>query len=218
MRWMEIGFANDTVTGLDGKLQSMVNNPWVGVMTSGQGDIAFVNFVHQFEDVPAPFSFGGDAVVQPGKYNWFSIEPYIQTSLGRPLQLEADIYCCDFYDGHIFNSFVQLNWRPNGTFEIIPRYTVALIDLPSGSVDIHVFQLTANVNFTPDMQLSAQAQYDNQSQNFGLAIRYRWEFEPGNQIFIALGESSIINGPFWSPHYTSQVSAAAIRLGYDLRY
>jgi hypothetical protein len=156
--------------------------------------------------------------VQPGKYNWFSLEPYIETSLGRPLAMVLDIYCCNFYDGHIFNMFLQFNWRPNGTFEIIPRYTVALIDLPSGSVDIHVGQLTANVNFTPDMQLSAQAQYDNLSKNFGLSVRYRWEFEAGNQVFVALGESAIIDGQFWKPRYESQVSQAAMRLGYTLRY
>jgi hypothetical protein len=218
MRWLEIGMANDTVTDLGDELESMDTVPWIGVMTSDQGDLGFLNFHFQYENVPAPFSFGGNAVVPAGKYHWFAVEPYLQTSLGRPIQLEMSIYCCDFYNGKILNADFILNWRPNGTFEIIPRYTVALIDLPSGSVNIHVVSLRANVNFTPDMQLSAQAQYDNQSQNFGLSLRYRWEYEPGNQLFAAIGESSMIDGKFWKPHYESITSQASIRIGHTLLY
>lgn len=216
MRWLEVGFANDTVTGLDGDLQSVDAVPYIGVMTSGQGDVGFLYFHMQYENVPSSFSFGGNATVNPGSYRWNSYELYLQSSLGRSWQIETDIYCCDFYDGHLFNAYIQLNWRPNGTFEIIPSYTVALIDLPSGSVDIHVLALTANVNFTPDMQLSTQAQYDNQSKNFGLSVRYKWEYEPGNQIFVALGESAMINGQVWQPQYQSQTSQLAVRIGHTL--
>jgi len=216
LRWMEFGSSNDTVTGLDNKLQSMDQNFWIGGLTSDQGDAVFLNAHTDYEDVPEAFSLGGHATVAPGTYHWEVFEPYIETSLGRSWQIIADIYCCDFYDGHIFNADMILSWRPNSTFEIIPRYIVALIDLPSGSVDIHVAQLTTNVNFTPEMQLSAQAQYDNQSKNFGLSVRYRWEYEPGNQIFIALGESAIVDGHFWRPQYRSQTSQLAFRMGKTL--
>lgn len=218
-RWIEVGQFADFVTDLSDKLESMNVNPiYFGMMTADQGDLGFLYWNVQYENVPSDFSFGGDAVVPKGRYHWMSGELYVQTSLGRKWQIESDIYCCDFYNGHIFNAFINLNWRPNGTFEIIPGYTVALIDLPTGSVAIHVAQLTANVNFTPDMQLSAQAQYDNQSKNFGLSLRYRWEYQPGNQFFVALGESAMINGRFWQPHYASQTSQAAIRIGHTFLY
>ena len=218
LRWIEAGVVNDTVTGLDDVLQSADTVAYIGGFTADLGDVAFLYAHTQYENVPAPFSFGGDATVPQGRYHWDSGELYVQTSFGRSWQIESDIYCCDFYNGHIFNAFISLNWRPNGTFEIIPQYTVALIDLPAGGVDIHVMQLTANVNFTPDMQLSAQAQYDNQSQNFGMSVRYKWEYEPGNQFFVALGESAFIDGRFWQPHYASITSQAAIRIGHTYRF
>ena len=40
------------------------------------------------------------------------------------------------------------------------------IRLPAGNVDIHVAALAGIVNFTPDMQLALQVQYDNISGNF----------------------------------------------------
>ena len=74
--------------------------------------------------------------------------------------------------------------RPSIYFEITATYEVNLIDLPTGKVDIHLATADAAINFTPDMQLALQAQYDNISENFGFSARYRWEYRPGNEIFV----------------------------------
>ena len=50
------------------------------------------------------------------------------------------------------------------------------------------------VNFTPDMQFVMQAQYDNISGNFGFLGRYRWEFRPGSELLVALGQAVYIPG------------------------
>ena len=39
------------------------------------------------------------------------------------------------------------------------------------------------------MNLALQVQYDNISGNLGLSLRYRWEYEPGNEIFFGIGQS-----------------------------
>ena len=70
------------------------------------------------------------------------------------------------------------------------------------------------VNFTPDMQIALQAQYDNISENFGLSTRYRWEYRPGNELFVGLGQSALIsNGGF-----IAQVTQATVRLGHTFRF
>ena len=70
-----------------------------------------------------------------------------------------------------------------------------LIDLPTGKVDIHLGTADAVVNFTPDMQLALQAQYDNISENFGFSARYRWEYRPGNELFVGIGQSACHRQP-----------------------
>ena len=50
------------------------------------------------------------------------------------------------------------------------------------------------INFIPDMQLALQAQFDNISRGFGFSARYRWEYEPGNEIFVAIGQGALIPG------------------------
>lgn len=59
---------------------------------------------------------------------------------------------------------IELDSAPNEYFEIAPGYEATFIDLPAGSVDIHVVEVDSVINFTTEMQLALQAQYDNISQ------------------------------------------------------
>ena len=70
------------------------------------------------------------------------------------------------------------------------------------------------VNFTPDMQVALQAQYDNISENFALSTRYRWEYRPGNELFIGLGQTALIS----NRGFTGQMTQATIRLGHTFRF
>jgi hypothetical protein len=79
------------------------------------------------------------------------------------------------------------------TFEITASYEGNYIELPTGKVDIHLGTADAVINFSPDMQVALQAQYDNISDNFGFSARYRWEYCPGNEIFVGIGQSALID-------------------------
>jgi hypothetical protein len=114
--------------------------------------------------------------------------------------------------------FLTVNYRMNSTLEIIPRYDGAYIDLPTGSVSIHVGTLNLNVNFTPDEQLKTEVQYDNLSHAFSFSTRYRWEYSPGSEFFAAVGESALIDRRLWHSHYASQTTQASIRIGHTLRF
>jgi hypothetical protein len=78
--------------------------------------------------------------------------------------------------------------RNSATF-CAPGYEATFIDLPAGSVDIHVVEVDSVINFTPEMQLALQAQYDNISQSIGLLAGYRWEYLPGSELFVAFGQA-----------------------------
>ena len=84
-----------------------------------------------------------------------------------------------------------------------------------GDVEIQIFALNLTLNFTPDMQLKTQAQYDNISEGFGMSARYRWEFAPGSELFVALGEGGdLLNGS----HYRSSTTQASVRVGHLMRF
>ena len=109
---------------------------------------------------------------------------------------------------------MQSNYRPNEFYEIAAEWEATFLDLPGGKVDIHVLTVNANFNFTPDMQLDLEVQYDNISEEFGFLARYRWEYAPGDELFIAFGQTAEIPGS----RFVAQRSQFSVRLGRTFRY
>jgi len=194
-------------TLLDNHLESAQSQVGLNLATLAN-DRYFLNFRNIYEDVPVTFNLPRDIPVPAGRYEWNNIRARIFSSPGRILQFSFETTCCSFYNGHALEWDLNVNFRPNRFFEIQPGYEGAIIDLPTGSVDIHVLKLNGAISFTPFMELVMQTQYDNISEAFGFSARYLWEYQPGNEIFIGFGHSALIpNGRF-----NSQVSLFSFRL------
>jgi hypothetical protein len=164
--------------------------------------------------VPALFFLPNDVPIFAGSYEWNNFSARVRTFDGRLLRLDAEVTCCSFYNGSQFKTRVQLAFRPGPIFELVPTYEGTYIDLPTGQVDIHLATVDSVVNFLPDMQLALQAQYDNISENFGFSARYRWEYAPGDELFIAIGQSAMIG----NQGFIAQTTQATVRLGQTFRF
>ena len=210
---LEFGTDFDFVTDLHDVLESRENDIYVRARTR-VGDQLTVRAIQSFEYVPVPFLVANTVPVLPGKYEWNNFDVATRTFSGRLITLNGNVTCCSFYDGSAVHPKVELVFRPSIYFEITTSYEGNYIDLPTGKVDIHVGTADAVVNFTPDMQLALQAQYDNISESFGFSARYRWEYRPGNEIFVGIGQSAIID----NRGFIAQVSQGTIRLGHTFRF
>lgn len=214
LRWMETGTWFLFITDLDDRLQSRENGWWIGGFTNEGGDLAFLNVWNAFERVDAPFDLPRNVTVDAGEYTWTNASLHIETAFRRELSFTADIECCTFFNGDYLYTYLYANWRPNSTFDIGASQIFQNINLPSGDLQIQIYALDLGINFTPDMAIRAQGQYDNISQAFGMSVRYRWEFAPGSEFFAALGESADIVGT----HYSSQTSQGSVRIGHTMRF
>ena len=212
VRWVEAGTWWDIYTGLDNNLQSRFNGAWTGAYTN-DGDFFLFETWNDNEKVSAPFTLPRNVVVPAGDFTFEVFHGRTETSLNRPVALIFDVQCCGFFNGQLLQTDTTLDIRPDSTFSFKLRHIMDAIDLPSGKVTINIGSLDAGVNFTPDMQLLAQAQYDNVSDQFGFSLRYRWEFSPGSELLVAAGDNATIAGG----RYLSHESALSIRLGHTIR-
>ncbi len=204
---------NIFVTDLNDRLESRESRIFFDGETSTNATFAF-NLINRFENVPNTFALPGGVPLPSGDYNWTTIGGFYQTSQARTLMVRAELECCAFYDGTSVKGALELKYRPSAYYELEGRYDYQNIDVPGGNVDIHLLSAEGAVNFTPDMQIAFQAQYDNISESFGFLGRYRWEFRPGSELFVALGQSAVIPGT----DFRFQVSQLSIRLGHTLRF
>jgi hypothetical protein len=213
LRTLDFGSENLFVTDLSNRLETRASQFSIGVETN-PGDEAELDFQNYYELVPAAFDIADTLIVPPGRYEWNTVEIGFETSDARMLAVGVEVTCCDFYNGSAVEAQIEFGFRPNAYFEIAPSYEVSFIDLPTGDVDIHVVELASVVNFTPDMQLAIQAQYDNISEDFGFLARYRWEYLPGSELFAAFGQSALIP----DSRFVMQRTQFSIRLGHTLRF
>ena len=210
---LEFGSNFEFVTDLNDVLESRANDVFVRAR-SRIGDQVTFRLINSFENVPVLFFLPRSVPVLPRKSEWTNVNAGVRTFNGRLLTLQADVTCCRFYDGSAVLTKATLIFRPSIYFEITATHEANAIDLPTGSVDIHLTTADAAINFTPDMQLALQAQYDNISENFGFSARYRWEYRPGDEIFVGLGQSAQIS----NHGFVAQTTQATIRVGQTFRF
>jgi hypothetical protein len=210
---LEFGSDWDVITSLGNRIESRSNDIYTRA-ASFIGDQIIVKLINAYEDVPAQFFLPHAVPIFPGRYEWWNADVRLQTFDGRPVRVDWEVMCCSFYNGSQLYSNLQLAFRLNRYIEIDPTWTASFIHEPTGSVDIHILSLDSIISFIPDMQLEVQAQFDNISRAFGFSARYSWEYEPGNQILIAIGHSAIVPGTT----FVSQRSQATIRLTHTFRF
>jgi hypothetical protein len=210
---LEFGTDYLFITDFQNRLESRQNDIYVRALAT-QGDEVYFRPINSYENVPVRFTLPHNVPILAGRYDWTNVSVRLRSFDGRPLAVDAEVICCSFYNGWSVHSIVKLTYRPNPYFEFIPNYDGTFIQLPTGHVDIHILALDSAINFLPDMQLALQAQYDNISQRFALSLRYRWEYEPGQELFVSVGQAAVIPGQTFVPGATQ----AAIRLGHTFRY
>jgi hypothetical protein len=213
LRYLDIETNWNLTTGLNNHLESRENLVRV-TATMPSTDEYRVYLADDFEDVPKVFTLGNKVPVPAGQYHWANVGARIRSSDSRPYSVQLEAICCHFYNGDYWAIDSSFDLRPNETFQIGPHYIYTFIKLPTGSVGIHLATLDFIVNFTPDMQLFTQVQFDNVSQNFAFAMRYRWEYRPGDELFISIGQAADIPGTTFKPNITQ----AVVRLGNTFRF
>ena len=210
---LEFGTEFLFVTDLKDRLESRENVLSVRAATT-LSDMITVRLIDSYEALDATFLLPGNVPVPAGRYGWTNGGIRLSTFDGRVISAEAEIVCCSFYAGSSLDARLSVTYRPSPYFEITPAYRGTFIDLPTGHVDIHLATIDSVLAFTPDMNLAFQVQYDNITGNFGLSLRYRWEYEPGNEIFLGVGQSASLIGP----DFLARTTQVSLRVGRTFRF
>ena len=212
VRWWETGLWYDAVTGLDNRIQSIVPlNPWLSFFFES-GDSMWMEMWEEHETVPS-FTLPHDIEVPGGTYVFSTWHVHADTAPARLVSASLDFQYGKYYGGTLLQSDVTLNLNPSETISAGVRHVMQQMTMPGGNVTIHIGSLDTSLNFTPDMYVRAQMQYDNISKNFELSMRYRWEFQPGTELLVVLGDDATMRGTY----YQSHASTFSVRVGKTFR-
>jgi hypothetical protein len=212
LRWWEAGLWADTVTDLHDSWQSGVPlNPWVSLYFNS-GDNMWGEMFEDHEITPE-FTLPHDIVVPAGEYTFSTWHAHFESATARLISTVADVQYGKYYGGNLLQTDMTVNVNPNETVSLGIRHILQDMHMTGGNVTIQIGSVDASLNFTPDMYVRGQLQYDNISKAVGLSVRYRWEFAPGTEFLVVAGDDATLDGH----HYQSHVSLLSLRLGKTFR-
>ena len=178
----------DFVTDLNGRrLDRSFWLPTLELQTAG-GD--FINFQveNHRERLDVPFEIRPGILIPAGDHGWTQFQFLYFSNQSRPYNVEVQLRHSDFFTGQRTDYELGLGARPSHHLELGVSYALREIRLPQGNFDVRVGRAKIVYTFTPDLQLSALAQYDNFSDSLGVNLRLKWVVQPGNEIFFIVNQ------------------------------
>jgi hypothetical protein len=178
------------------------------------GEVFSFNLTHKYDYLESDFNIYSDYLIPANKYNWWENQLSFESDGSRKLYGGISYGFGNFYNGRQNSIELTANWKVAVPFFIGGTYTSNRVELPEGEFTANIYQLNANILFSPDLTLYNYLQYDSESELVGLQSRFQWILKPGNEILL------VWNSGFTKPleRYKLNESAMRIKLKYNIRF
>ncbi len=213
LRSIEFSSRLGVFTGFDNEINTVEWTIPTVEFNSSAGDSAQFNLELTREKLDSPFTIIDGVTVPVGEYDNAGVSGEFSTSASRVVSADASYAYEGFFDGTRSDWGGGITFRPSPSLSLSGDYSQSDISLGDASFSVRILSGRVDVQFSPDISWSTIVQWDNQSDEAGLNTRLRWEFKPGNEMFI------VYNAGFDTEDaYRTTTSEATIKLGWTLRY
>lgn len=167
-----------------------------------------------YEYLEKDFKIYANYVIPVGKYQYLRQTLSMVTAGSRNLAGDCAFTWGNFYNGTRQDLNVGVNYKVAVPFFLGVRYKQNDVQLPAGSFTTRIYQMNANILFSPDITLNNYLQYDNSSKSVGVQSRFQWIVKPGNVIMLVW--TTKLSQPL--ERYVMDESALRFKLKYNIRF
>ena len=195
---------------------------------SPQGDRLFAEYIDRRTVLTEGFDLAGTLAVPAGTYDFSEATFNLFSGSTRKISAGIGASWTDIYDGKSLRLSPEITWRPNKHFALEANYNWVRFEVPiitqpggeitGGDLQIHSASVETDINFSPDMTLSTELQYDNISESFAWFSRFRWEPKPETEVFISFGHSAEIEEENFPNTYVGKGTSLSFRIGQTARF
>jgi len=178
------------------------------------GETVGYALVSQYENLPEDFNIFDDFIIPKGTYEWWQHQIELETKGARDVWGLAEYKFGDFYNGKRNDLKLQVNWKIAVPFFLGGTVTQNRVELPEGNFTANIFQVNANILFSPDITLYNYFQYDNATNSLGMQSRFQWIIKPGNEIILAWTSNFLQSE---SSAFYMDESAVRLKIKYIIR-
>jgi hypothetical protein len=167
-----------------------------------------------YENLEKNFNIFSNFVIPVGRYQFYRQALNFMTAGSRNISVNGSYVWGDFYNGSRKDYSAGINYKVAVPLFLGIKYKQNEVTLPGGQFTARIYQVNANILFSPDITLYNYFQYDNNSKTIGVQTRFQWIVKPGNEIFIVW--TSNISQPL--ERYVINESALRFKLKYNIRF
>ena len=152
-------------------------------------DRFILGYLRTYEFLPEPFEISPDIVLPVGGYDFDTVRVGFNFGLQRMARANVLVEHGTFFNGHktaLRVSRGRVNFTPQ--FAVEPSYSVNWVDLAEGAFTTHLAGSRVIYTMTPQMFTSALLQYNSASNTVAANVRFRWEYQPGSELFVVYSE------------------------------
>ena len=152
-------------------------------------------YTHSFEFLDKSFNISPDVTIPVGGYRFQDILATYRFGRQRVLSGNVIFQHGSFYGGEKTTVEFGLGGGfGGGRLQITPQLAVEpgislnRIELPQGRFTTELVTARTTYTVTPLMFLSALVQYNSSNASLGANVRFRWEYQPGSELFVVYNE------------------------------
>jgi hypothetical protein len=149
-----------------------------------RGDQFSIDVTHNFDHPFEAFTVQG-VTITPGQYTYSDVQAAYTFGPQRRYSGRVFTQQGQYYGGMISSvgvSTARVSVTPQLSFE--PSVTITHIEVPLGRSTSRLIRTRADYAFSPRMFASALVQYSSTDRSFSNNLRFRWEFNPGSELFV----------------------------------
>lgn len=148
---------------------------------------------------------GTESIELPGgnAFNFSNIEVEFNSDRSKKLNVRSNVTVGQYYTGRRYGARGTLNYRIQPYVNVFLNYGYNIFDMPylESLRTTVLFGPRVDVSFSKKVFLSSALQYNSQSENSNLNIRFQYRFAPVSDLFIVYTDNYFTDIDNGSPNY-----------------
>ena len=148
-----------------------------------------VTYTRTYEFLDEPFQIAPAVTIPVGGYSFQDVRTSFTLGTQRKLAGTVAAQHGSFFSGN--KTSLELI---SGRLELTPQLSVEpgasfnWVDLPEGDFTTELATARTTYTMTPWMFVSTLLQYNASNNSLGVNVRFRWEYQPGSELFVVYNE------------------------------
>lgn len=153
------------------------------------GDHFEFNIIPEKEVLDEPFELSDDLIFPAGEYNHTRFRAQFHSASHRKIDLSMRYTFGNFYSGKLTELNVGSSYKHGGNFKIDLNVLFLRGDFPEGEYRKNLFRIGSDLFLNPDVGLMGLIQFDDDSNEMGVNVRFKWRISPGNVIYLVYNKN-----------------------------